>query len=182
MNVLQRMISILDPINEYLGRAIATLALVLAAIVFAIVALRYGFHTSNQWLSESMIYAHGMLFMLGMGYTLRHDGHVRVDVLSRHFSPRGAAWRELFGTIFLLFPVSLFLLIMSINYVAASWSIHEGSMEPGGIPYLYLLKTLLIIMPILLMIQGLTEALRAIEILRQHHPDLPDHPDTREGV
>jgi TRAP-type mannitol/chloroaromatic compound transport system permease small subunit len=71
---------------------------------------------------------------------------------------------------------------MSINYVAASWSIHEGSMEPGGIPYLYLLKTLLIIMPILLMIQGLTEALRAIEILRQHHPDLPDHPDTREGV
>lgn len=182
MRLIPRLIAVLDPINEWIGRTAALLALVLAGIVFTIVALRYGFHTSNQWLSESVIYAHGLLFMLGMGYTLRHDDHVRVDVLSRHFSPRATAWRELFGTIFLLFPVSLFLLVMSFNYVAASWAIHEGSMEPGGIPYLYLLKTLLILMPILLMIQGLTEALRAIETLRCHHPDHPDRLDAREGV
>lgn len=182
MNPIQTLIRILDPINEYIGRAAAFLALALAAIVFAVVALRYGFHTSNQWLSESVIYGHGLLFMLGMGYTLRHDGHVRVDVLSRRFSPRGAAWRELFGTVFLLFPVSLFLLIMSLNYVSSSWAIHEGSMEPGGIPYLYLLKTLLIVMPILLMIQGLVEALRAVETLRNHRPDAPEPTDAREGV
>lgn len=182
MNPISSLIRMLDPINEYIGRAAAILALVLAAIVFAVVALRYGFHTSNQWLSESVIYAHGLLFMLGMGYTLRHDAHVRVDVLSRRFSPRMSAWRELFGTVFLLFPVSLFLLFMSVNYVSSSWSIHEGSMEPGGIPYLYLLKTLLIVMPVLLMIQGLTEALRAIEVIRHHRPDLPDHPTAGEGV
>lgn len=182
MSLIPRLIALLDPINEWIGRAVAVFALVLAGIVFTIVALRYGFHTSNQWLSESVIYTHGVLFMLGMGYTLRHDGHVRVDVLSRHFSPKAAAWRELFGTIFLLFPVSLFLLVMSFNYVTASWAIHEGSMEPGGIPYLYLLKTLLILMPLLLIIQGLTEALRAIEVLRCQHPALPDHPGAREGV
>lgn len=179
---MNALIQRLDRINEYLGRAIAFLAIVLALVVFLVVALRYGLHLSSQWLSESILYVHGSLFMLGVAYTLRHNGHVRVDVVSRRFSPKGHAVVELMGTVLLLWPVAIFLFVTAWPYVGASWSIHEGSHEPGGIPFLYLLKTLLLIMPALLFLQGLVEALKAIEILLGLKPESIESHDAHEGI
>jgi len=172
----------LDRVNEYLGRAVAFLAFALALVVFLVVVLRYGFHLSSQWLSESILYVHGSLFMLGVAYTLRHNGHVRVDVLSRRFSVKGQATVELLGTLLLLWPVAIFLFVTAWPYVSASWAIHEGSHEPGGIPFLYLLKTLLLIMPALLFLQGLVEALKAVEILFGIKPEPVEPHDVHEGI
>lgn len=182
---MNTLIHYLDRVNEWIGRAAAYLAILLALVVFLVVVLRYGFNTSSQWLSESILYVHGLMFMLGIGYTLRHNGHVRVDVVSRRFSPRGRAVVELLGTLLLLWPIAVFLLVTSWPYVSASWMIHEGSHEPGGIPYLYLLKSMLLIMPALLFLQGLVEALRAIETLlgQPRDPDDAIEPhDVHEGI
>jgi len=179
---LTRLVDRLDRVNEWLGRGVAWLGLLLALTVFAVVVLRYVLGESNQWLSESIYYWFAMLFMLGIGYTYRHDGHVRVDVLSRNASPRKRAWVEILGVVLLLWPVCLFIGFASVDYVANAWAIREGSPEPGGIPLLYLLKTLLLVMPALLFWQGLVELLRAVATLWAERPTRPDRGDPREGV
>jgi TRAP-type mannitol/chloroaromatic compound transport system permease small subunit len=179
---LTRLVDRLDRVNEWLGRFTAWLGLVLALTVFAVVALRYGLNDSNQWLSESINYWFALLFMLGMGYTFRHDGHVRVDVFSRNASPRRRAWIEIIGILVLLWPVCLFIGIASLDYVGNAWAIREGSPEPGGIPLLYLLKTLLIVMPALLFWQGLVELLRNLAVLRGENPTRPAHGGIEEGM
>lgn len=179
---LNRLVDRLDRVNEWTGRLVAWLGLVLALTVFAVVALRYGLSDSNQWLSESITYWFALLFMLGMGYTYRHDGHVRVDVLSRNARPATRAWIEIVGVVLLLWPVCLFIAVSSFEYVGNSWAMREGSPEPGGIPLLYLLKTLLLVMPALLFWQGLAELLRQVAVLRGQRPTEPEHGSAREGV
>jgi TRAP-type mannitol/chloroaromatic compound transport system permease small subunit len=156
----------LDAVAGVTGRAVAwlTLAMVLAAI--AVVVLRYGFGIGLIWLQESVTWMHAAVFMLGAAWTLRHDGHVRVDVFYRRMSPQRQALVDLLGTVFLLLPTCAYLLFESLPYVASSWRVLERSREAGGLPALYLLKTAIPLMAGLLMLQGLAEALRAFGRLR----------------
>jgi len=178
---MNQIIATINGINEWMGRFVGILTLILAVVMLAIVVLRYGFSMSSVWLSESVMYLHGLIFMLGAAYTLKHNGHVRVDIFQRRYSRRQRAWVEIGGTVLLLWPVALFILFMSQTYVESAWRIMEGSREPGGIPFLYLLKTLLIVMPVLLIIQGLAELLRAMEVLRSPSPAVPD-PNLEEST
>ncbi len=107
-----------------------------------------------------MTYVHGCLFMLAMAFTLKQGGHVRVDVFYDKFSTRTKALVDVLGTLLLLIPVSILILTFSLDYVAASWSIKETSNESAGIPFVYLLKSLLIVMPISLILQGVSELLK----------------------
>ncbi|MCU0975930.1 MAG: TRAP transporter small permease subunit [Steroidobacteraceae bacterium] len=161
-----RLVRVLDAIADVTGRAVAwlTLAMVLAAI--AVVALRYGFGVGLIWLQESVTWMHAAVFMLGAAWTLRQDGHVRVDIFYRRMSPRRQALVDLAGTVFLLLPTCAYLLFESLPYVASSWRVLERSREAGGMPALYLLKTVIPVMAGLLILQGLAEALRAWGRLR----------------
>ncbi|MBN2872595.1 MAG: TRAP transporter small permease subunit [Halothiobacillaceae bacterium] len=179
---LSALVDHLDRVNEWVGRVAAWLGLLLTLTIFGVVALRYGLSDSNQWLSESITYWFALLFMLGMGYTYRHDGHVRVDVFSRNASPRRRAWIEIVGILLLLWPLCLFIALSSLEYVGNSWAMREGSPEPGGIPLLYMLKSLLIVMPALLFWQGLVELLRQVVRLRHGSPSQPDHGSIEEGM
>lgn len=178
---LTRLIDRLDQVNEWVGRISAWFGLFLTLTVFAVVALRYGFSDSNQWLSESILYWFALMFMLGMGYTYRHNSHVRVDVFSRTASAKTRAWIEIIGIVMLLWPVCLFIGISSFEYVLNGWAIREASPEPGGIPLLYLLKSLLLVMPALLFWQGLVELLRQVARLRQQ-PTKPARKSLGEGM
>jgi TRAP-type mannitol/chloroaromatic compound transport system permease small subunit len=129
-------------------------------VTFLVVVLRYAFDIGSIALQESVTYMHATLFMLGAAYTLQQQGHVRVDIFYQRFSRRGRAWVDLLGTLVLLVPICLFVLVSSWGYVTESWAVHEGSREAGGLPYVYVLKTLLIVMPILVLIQGLVWLLR----------------------
>jgi TRAP-type mannitol/chloroaromatic compound transport system permease small subunit len=129
-------------------------------VTFLVVVLRYVFDVGSIALQESVTYMHATLFMLGAAYTLQQDGHVRVDIFYQRFSRRGRAWVDLLGTLILLVPICLFVLASSWHYVAESWAVHEGSREAGGLPYVYLLKTLQVIMPVLVLIQGAVWMLR----------------------
>lgn len=142
-----------------IGRGSAWLALLLVLGIVLVVVLRYGFNIGNIALQESLTYLHGSLFMLAIAYTLAEDEHVRVDVLYQRFSPRGQAWVNLLGTLFLLLPICVAIFWLSLDYVASSWREQEGSAN-GGLPYVYLLKSLLLVLPALLSVQALAELLR----------------------
>jgi TRAP-type mannitol/chloroaromatic compound transport system permease small subunit len=130
-------------------------------VTFLVVILRYAFDYGSIAMQESVTYMHAVLFMLGAAYTLQQDGHVRVDIFYQGFSRRGRAWVDLLGTLLLLLPVCLFVLASSWGYVTESWAVKEGSREAGGIPAVYLLKTLLVAMPLLVLMQGLVVLIRS---------------------
>ena len=166
---------LLDGITEVVGRAIAWLVIVMMLVQFAIVVMRYALGIHSVVMQESVMYMHAMVFMLGAAWTLRHDGHVRVDIFYRRLSQRGRAWIDLFGTLFLLIPVALFIAIGSFGYVRSSWAILERSPD-GGIPGVYLLKSLILVMMALLLIQGVAQLIRQVMILRGQAPGSePEH-------
>ena len=159
----------LEKINELTGRFIAWFTLLIVIITFLVVILRYGFDIGSIALQESISYFHAFIFMLGAAYTLKHDGHVRVDIFYRNMSETKKAWVDLFGTLFLLFPVCLFILFSSWDYVFTSWTLLEQSGEAGGLAYVYILKTALLIMPVLLMLQGAALVMKNLLILKENN-------------
>jgi len=157
----------IDSVNEWLGRILGWLVLAMALTMFGVVLLRYGFGVGSIAWQESVNWMHGLVFMLGAAYTLKHDGHVRVDVFYQHWSARRRAWVDLCGALLLLLPMALLLLIESWHYVVLAWSIGEDSPEVGGLPALYLFKTAIPLAALLLILQGVAQALRSFLILRR---------------
>lgn len=159
----------LERVALVVGRGVAWLALATVLVIALVVLLRYGFDAGSIALQELALYLHATLLMLGMSYTLALDEHVRVDILYRRFPPRRQALVDLLGTVLLLVPVCVLILVLSCDYVLASWSRLEGSGDAGGLPAVFLLKSLLLVMPALLLVQGMAEGLRAW--WRWRHPD-----------
>ncbi len=112
------------------------------------------------------MYMHGTTFMLGIAFTLKEQGHVRVDVLYERFTKRTRAVIEMMGTVLFLVPISAFIFWNSLEYVTFSWSLSESSAQPGGLPGVYLLKTLIPAMAGLLLLQGTAEFLKAMIKIR----------------
>jgi TRAP-type mannitol/chloroaromatic compound transport system permease small subunit len=156
----------LERFIDRLGRAVAWLGLGMVVTTFGVVVLRYAFSVGSVALQEAVAYMHAALFMLGASYALLHDGHVRVDVLYRGWSLRARAWVDLAGTVLLLLPFCAFTLGVSFDYVASSWALLEGSAEAGGLPGVFLLKSLIPVMAALLVLAGAARAARCVVILR----------------
>jgi TRAP-type mannitol/chloroaromatic compound transport system permease small subunit len=153
---------IADRINDVIGRAISWLTLIMVLVTCAVVLVRYVFNLGSIALQESVMYMHGAVFMLGIAFTLKEQAHVRVDVIHERLSQNARTFIELFGNIVFLVPVSLFILIGSIDYVAFSWSLKETSAQPGGLPGVFLVKALIPVMAALLLLQGLSEICKCI--------------------
>ena len=151
------------------GRAVSWLTLAMVVLTFAIVFLRYGLNQGWIWLQESVTYIHAMVFMIAAAWAFQTDQHVRVDIFYRDRSPRYKAWVNLLGTLIFLLPFSLFLLVIGWEYVAASWAVMETSREAGGLPLVYLLKSLILVLPVLLLIQSYSTARACISTLRTEH-------------
>jgi TRAP-type mannitol/chloroaromatic compound transport system permease small subunit len=158
---LNRFISLQDRFQKQLGHLVAWTTLILVVLVATIVVLRYGFDFGSTQLQESALYIHAVLFMLGIAYTYQQDQHVRVDVFYGRADATQKAWIDLLGTLFLVIPSMLYIVWIGWDYVAASWAIQERSAEAGGLAYLYLLKTLILIMAALVLLQALANAARA---------------------
>ena len=164
--MLSRSITFIDQLTLFTGRIIAPLLGVMLLTTFAIVMLRYGLNAGTQALQETVVYLHATVFMLGFAYTLKSDGHVRVDILYQKFSTRSQALINIAGTCLLLLPMCGFILYSSIDYVSFSWQLQEGSPEPGGLPFVYLLKSLIPLSAALLAIQGIAEVLSNLIVIR----------------
>lgn len=155
----------IDRLTAAIGRAVTWLVLAVVVLQFTLVVARYLFGAGSVWLTETVIYAHAAVFMLGAAWTLRLGGHVRVDIFYADSSARTKALIDLAGSMLLLLPFSLVLLLFSVPYAARSWAILEHSQEASGLPLVFLLKTLIPLFAVLMALQGVAQAIRAFAAL-----------------
>lgn len=158
-------IRLFDATSTVVGDAARWLALALVIVTATVVIQRYVFGFASTKLQESIIYLHALLFLLSSGVTLLADGHVRVDIIYSKLSERGKAWTDLIGTYLALFPMALLILWVSTPYINASWRILERSRESDGLPLVFILKTAIPVFAVLMIIQGLSMAMRAALVL-----------------
>ena len=161
--------ALLDRISSATGRAVSWLTLLMVVGTFVIVLLRYALDSGVVWLQEAVTWMHAMVFMFGAAYTLQRDEHVRVDIFYREMNRQKQALVNLFGIVLFVVPVCLFFVLESYEYVQVSWSIREVSRDSGGLPYPFIpiLKSLLIVMPITVLLQSASLTLHSIVQLRK---------------
>lgn len=162
MNILTAIIRFVDQANDKIGRFIAWFALLMVTVQFIVVVLRYVFGIGSIMLQESIIYMHAIVFLVGSGYTLLNDGHVRVDIFYRDSSPKKKAMVDLFGSLFFLIPVCSLISWYTWPYVTGSWQVMEGSKETSGIQAVFLLKSVILIFTFLMILQGISIAAKSI--------------------
>ncbi len=158
MVILLKMINMIDWVNAKTARSLSWLLLFMGLANFGIACLRYSLDLGWVWTKDLVIYMHSLLFMLSMAYTLQEDAHVRIDIFYRALSAKKQAMVNFFGFFFLLLPFCLLMIFTSWPYVWNSWSIWEDSPQTGGLPGLFLIKTSLLLMPLLLLLQGFSLA------------------------
>lgn len=163
----------IDCFSELCGRLIAWLTLAMALVTLVVVAMRYLLGMNSIALQESVIYMHAAVFLMGSAYTLKNEGHVRVDIFYRRFSPVQKAWVNSLGSIVLLLPMCGFLMVITWDTAWASWRIREVSAEAGGIPAVFLLKAVMPVAAASLALQGVAEVLRNLLCLMM--PSLYHH-------
>ena len=155
----------IDRLTTGIGRTVAWLALAVVLLQFALVVARYLFGLGSIWVTEAVIYGHATLFMLAAAWTLRAGGHVRVDVFYAEANPRTRALIDLIGALLLLLPFALALIFLSLPYAARSWAVLERSQEASGLPLVFVLKTLIPLFALLMALQGVAQAIRALTAL-----------------
>jgi len=164
-----RVLDVLDRISVVSGRITSWLTLLMVLVTVVIVVMRYVLDAGAVWLQESVVWMHAVVFMVGAAYTLQQDEHVRVDIFYRDMSARRRAWIDVLGTLLFLLPLCLVLGYQAWDFVAVSWQLGESSREPGGMPYPFvpLLKSVLLVMPLLLVVQGVSMLVRSLQVIRE---------------
>ncbi|MCS7018203.1 MAG: TRAP transporter small permease subunit [Cytophagales bacterium] len=142
-------------INEYVGRGVSWLTSILVIVFCIDVVVRYVFKSSSVAFYEAEWHIFAVIFLIGAGYSLRHDRHVRVDIFYARFSAKTKAWVNFWGVLFFLIPFALLVIKSSVPYVALSYRINEGSADAGGLPYRYLIKSAMTVGFVLLLLQGI---------------------------
>ncbi len=163
--MFSKILTSIESFIDWSGRTVSWLSLFLVLITFIVVVLRYVFDTGSIALQEITTYLHASVFLIGMAYTMQQNAHVRVDIFYARFSRQTKAWVDLFGVLFFLLPFMLFISWISWVYIANSWSVFEGSREAGGLPGVFLLKSLILVMTFLLSLQAFTQIARNIETI-----------------
>jgi TRAP-type mannitol/chloroaromatic compound transport system permease small subunit len=162
LSSLLKLSDAIDRLNHFIGRSAAWLSLLMVIITLVVVVLRYGFQIGSIALQESIMYINALVFTLGAAYTLKEEGHVRVDIFYSNFNDKNKAIVDIIGVVFFLFVTSAFVAWSSWDYVSVSWRILESSPETSGLPFVYLLKSTIYILITLLCLQGISELIKSI--------------------
>jgi TRAP-type mannitol/chloroaromatic compound transport system permease small subunit len=156
MNFLKSLINSIDTLNSWIGRMVAWVTLGLVVVVFVDVVMRYLFNTSFVFTQELEWHVFAFIFLIGAGYTLLRDGHVRVDIIYQRLGTKGQAWINFIGVVFFLIPGCMMLVITSFKFAYNAWTVMEGSPDPGGIPCRFLVKGAITAGFVLLVLQGIS--------------------------
>jgi len=164
---LDKLAGVIDQLNEWIGRLTGWLVVALVLLVCYDVGMRYLFQAGSVGLQEMEWHIFALIFLLGAAYTLKHDEHVRVDVLyqSRRMTARRQAMVNLFGCLFMLLPFCVLMIISAVPFVEMSYGWAESSPDPGGLPYRWLLKAMIPVGFVLLTLQGLALSIRSLQII-----------------
>jgi TRAP-type mannitol/chloroaromatic compound transport system permease small subunit len=161
--------SLIDNIERFIdwsGRTVSWLTLLMVIVTFIVVVLRYVFDIGWIALQESITYMHALVFLVGASWAMQQEAHVRVDIFYSRFSSKTKAWVDLFGSLLMLLPVMAFVAWISWEYVSESWNVLEGSREAGGLPGVFLLKSLILVLAIMLILQALVQIVRCAQTIR----------------
>lgn len=168
MHALKLLANGIDKINDYVGRFVSWITALLVLVVFTDVVMRYLFNTSYVFVQELEWHLFGFIFLIGAGYTLLQNGHVRVDIIYQRLGAKAQAWINLLGTIIFLFPGCFLIIITSLKFVDNSFSVLEGSPDPGGIPLRFILKSCIPVGFSLILLQGLSLLINSLLIIGGH--------------
>ena len=171
MGWMLRIVGVVDSINRTVGRGVAWVSFLMVAVVTVDVVMRYLFRISFVFVQELEWHLFGVLFLVGAGYTLLHDDHVRVDVFYQRFSPKAQAWINLLGTLFFLLPGCYLVVVTSWQFLMNSWAVREASPDPGGIPARYILKSAIPLGFSLIALQGVSLGLKSLLVILDHAPE-----------
>src|SRR6266542_3870040 len=150
----------IDALDERFGRFVSWIMLFMVLVVFTDVVLRYAFRTSTVWLQELEWHLFGITYMLGAGYTMLYDEHVRVDILYSGWSRRKKAWSDFILYLVFFYPSAIMIVWTTIPFVRDSYRVFEGSPDPGGIPLRFLLKSVIILGFLILMIHAFSQTVK----------------------
>lgn len=159
LNILSKVSSILENICEISGRMISWLVIFMVLLVCYDVTMRYFFKGGSITLQELEWHIFSLIFLLGTAYTFKHDDHVRLDLFyqSRFMDDIKRAWVNIIGGTLFLIPFCLLIIICSWPFVYQSFIHAEGSPDPGGLPYRWLLKSAIPLGFLLLLLQGIAD-------------------------
>ena len=163
--MLNSSINKIEAFIDWSGRTVSWLSLLLVLVTFVVVVLRYVFDSGSIALQETATFLHASIFLIGMAYAMQQNAHVRVDIFYANFSTQTKAWVDLCGALFLLLPFMLFISWISWQYISDSWSVLESSREAGGLPGVFLLKSLILAMTFLLSLQAFVQIARSIDTI-----------------
>ena len=165
---MEKISSYLDNFSELTGKVCSWFVAIMVLVTCLVVIMRYGLDMGSVFLQDVVLYLHGGLFLLGAAFALKRGAHVRVDIFYRNFSESRKALVDLLGNLIFLQPVCWTILLYSWGYVEFSWRIMEVSPEPDGLPFVYIQKSLLIAVAILLSLQSFSEILKSYLIIKHH--------------
>ena len=171
MEVLKSIANFIDAINEYVGRGVSWVTTLLVVVVFTDVMMRYLFNTSFVFTQELEWHIFAFIFLMGAGYTLLYDGHVRVDIIYQRLSTKGQAWVNFICCFVFLFPGCLLVIYTSYGFAAEAFRLMEGSPDPGGIPFRFILKSCIPIGFSLFILQGVSLMLNSLLVITGHAED-----------
>lgn len=162
--MVRKFVNFIDALNLFVGRSAKWLVLILTGCFTYEVIMRYGFNNPTVWIFDVSYMLGGSFFVLGMGYTLLKNNHVRVDVFSSKFNVKVKAFIEIVLTLFLFYPAWGILIYRAIPYVYRSWITKEKALESFWQPPIYPFKTIFLIGVILLLLQVTAELYRSFEV------------------
>lgn len=165
MEVLKTIVNFIDGFNDLVGRGVSWVTSGLVAVVFVDVAMRYLFNTSFVFTQELEWHLFAFIFLMGAGYTLLYDGHVRVDIIYQRLSTKARAWVNFICCFVFLFPGCFLVIYTSLDFVANSFAVMEGSPDPGGIPFRFILKACIPAGFILFALQGVSLMLKSLFVI-----------------
>ncbi|MGD8250734.1 MAG: TRAP transporter small permease subunit [Desulfobacterales bacterium] len=161
----------IDTLNIWVGKGIAWVTTLVVLVVFVDVVMRYAFKKSYVFTQELEWHLFAVIFLMGAGYTLYKDGHVRVDIFYQRLSEKGKAWVNFLGVLFFLLPGCYMVIATSWKFVGNSFAVMEGSPDPGGIPYRYLIKACIPAGFILITLQGISLGLKSFLTIIGKNPE-----------
>ncbi len=165
MQMLENFVNFVDSLSDKIGHLVGWMTTLMVLVVFYDTVMRYAFNVGNVALQELEWHLFAIVFLLGAAYTLKDDGHVRVDILYVNLSKKTKAWIDFLGVFVLLIPFSVMVILSTRGFIMNSWAVREVSPDPGGLPAYYIIKSMIPLGFSLLIVQGLSEAAKKFMVI-----------------
>ena len=155
---------IIDCITERMSNFLIIAVLLMIALIFFSIIFRFLFNINSIAIQELVMYLHAFVFLFGLSYAIKKNTHVKIDIIYSKLSKRYKTLVSIIGLFFFIIPTSVFIIYISLDMVGQSWLILEGSSEANGLDLVFVLKSFIPLMGLLICLQSISEIIKYVEI------------------